>query len=79
MDLQGRQLAFDLEERQERLQKVLERRRQSSTCTPTSMTSGSDIPVTETQATSEAVPDTKEPKKPKKSKKPKDLKAAKKN
>ena len=62
---------LDLENRQERLQKVLEKRRQAasteaSTATPT--TSGSADPITETPAsTSEAVFDNKEPRKSKKS------------
>ena len=71
-----------LKERQEKLQKVLEQRRQAarteaSTATPT--TSGSADPVTETPATSEAVPDNKEPRKSKKPKKSKDPEAVKKN
>ena len=59
-----------------RLQKVLERRRQAAVpSTPTS----SVVTGTTTQATPEAVPDTKEPKKKKKSRKPKDPNAANKN
>ena len=73
---------LDLENRQERLQKVLEKRRQAasteaSTATPT--TSDSADPITETPATSEAVPDNKEPKKSKKPSKSKDPKTVKKN
>ena len=71
-----------LEERQLRLQKVLEKRRQAasneaSAATPT--TSGSADPVTETPDTSEAVPDNKEPRKSKKPKKSKDPEAVEKN
>ena len=59
-----------LEERQLRLQMVLEQRRQAasieaSTGTATPSTSGSADSVKETSATSEAVPDNKEPRKSK--------------
>ena len=66
----GRQLDFKLIERQERLQKILERRQaaitDASTSTPT--TSGTSTTVTEnttttSAATPEAYPDTKKPKK----------------
>ena len=82
VEFQDGRLDFDLENRQERLQKVLEKRRQAasteaSTATPT--TSGSADPITETPATSEAVPDKKEPRKSKKPKKSKDPKTVKKN
>ena len=73
-----------LEERQKRLQKVLEKRRQAGTAsteassaTPT--TSDSADPITETAAPSEAVPDNKEIRKSKKSKKFKKSKAVEKN
>jgi hypothetical protein len=77
LEFQGGQLDFALEGRQERLKNVLERRRQAAsteagTATPT--TSGSADPITETPATSEAVPDNKEPRKSKKSKDPKAVK-----
>ena len=77
LEFQDGQLDFALEERQIRLKNVLERRRQAAsteagTATPT--TSGSADPITETPATSEAVPDNKEPRKSKKSKDPKAVK-----
>ena len=84
LEFQDGRLDFDLENRQERLQKVLEKRRQAGTAsteassaTPT--TSDSADPITETPATSEAVPDNKEPRKSKKPKKSKDPEAVKKN
>ena len=83
-DSQGRTegAANALKERQEKLQKVLEQRRQAarteaSSATPTA--SGSADPITETPAPSEAVPDNKEPRKSKKSKKFKKPKAVEKN
>ena len=69
----GRQLDFKLIERQERLQKILERRQAAITDarTSTPMTSGTSTTVTEntttTSATPEAYPDTKKPKKLRKS------------
>ena len=65
---------FELQSRRERLQQVLERRRQAAVTevsTPTSTPTPAVVPETTTQATPEAIPDTKEPKKPKKKKKSK--------
>ena len=72
-------LDFDLENRQERLQKVLAQRRQAARTEAS--TSGSADTVTETLATSETVrvPDNKEPRKSKKNKKSKKPEAVKKN
>jgi hypothetical protein len=71
-----------LKERKEKLNKVLEQRRQAasteaSSATPT--TSDYADSITETPAPSEAVPDNKEPRKSKKSKKFKKPKAVEKN
>ena len=73
-----------LKERQEKLQQLLEKRRNAaiastdaSSATPT--TSDSADPITETPAPSEAVPDNKETRKSKKSKKFKKPKAVEKN
>ena len=66
---------FELQSRRERLQQVLERRRQAAVTevsTPTSTPTPAVVPETTTQATPEAIPDTKEPKKKKKSKKTED-------
>ena len=70
---------FDLENRQERLRKALEKRRQAARTEAS--TSGSADTVTETLATSETVrvPDNKDPRKSKKNKKSKKPEAVKKN
>ena len=65
-----------LEERQLRLQIVLEQRRQAAS---TEASTGTTTPSTSGYATSEAVPDNKEPRKSKKNKKSKDPEAVKKN
>ena len=79
LESQDGRLDFDLENRQERLQKVLEKRRQAARTEAS--TSGSADTVTETLATSETVrvPDNKEPRKSKKNKKSKKPEAVKKN
>ena len=73
-----------LKERQEKLQKVLEKRRQAASASTeassaTPSTSDAADPITETPAPSEAVPDNKEARKSKKSKKFKKPKAVEKN
>ena len=66
----------ELQSRRERLQHVLERRKQAAVIeATTSNPTSTAVPETTTQATPEAIPDTKEPKKKKKkekSKKPED-------
>ena len=84
LEFQDGRLDFDFENRQERLQKVLEKRRQAGTASTeassaTTTTSNSADPITETAAPSEAVPDNKETRKSKKSKKFKKPKAVEKN
>ena len=59
LEFQDGRLDFDLENRQERLQKVLKQRRQAA------RTEASTATPTTTPATSEAVPDNKEPRKSK--------------
>ena len=63
---------FELQSRRERLQHVLERRQQAAVIeATTSNPTSTAVPETTTQATPEAIPDTKEPKKKKKKKKSK--------
>ena len=69
---QGDASIHELQSRRERLQPVLERRRQAAvTEATTSNPTSTAVPETTTQATPEAIPDTKEPKKKKKKKKSK--------